>query len=257
MPDAMAALAAPAFVPRGIRPIWQQIHDRIRTACLDGRLAPGLRLPGENQMADLFGVTRVTLRRALSRLQQEGLLQARKGVGIYVRQMPLRYTLDHGSRFSDGLVTTDRQVTARTLSLDHGPATGAEAAALDLAPGAEVIRLSRQRLADGAVIYRSVKVFPAARFANFEAVYMRSGSVRDVYQAHGIPRYRRAETRVSGGFATPSEAADLQLTRDTPVLRTVAINHCPQGKPIEFNTGTWLLTAVELVLKDPSERTAR
>jgi phosphonate metabolism transcriptional regulator PhnF len=256
-PITIAELAATPFTPRGARPIWLQIHDRIRAACLDGRLVSGGRLPGENQMAELFGVTRVTLRRALSRLQQEGLLQARKGVGIYVRQVPLRYTLDHGSRFSDGLVTTDIQVTARTLSLDRGRATVAEAAALDLAPGADVIRLSRQRIVDGAVFYRSVKVFPALRFPDFGAVYARSGSVRDVYQAHGIARYRRAETRVSGGFATLSEAEDLQLTRDTPVLRTVAINHCPAGRPIEFNTGTWLLTAVELVLKDPSERTAR
>lgn len=250
-PISISALASSPFEPRGTRPIWLQIHDRIKAACLDGRLPAGGRLPGEHQMADQFGVTRVTLRRALSRLQQEGLLQARKGVGIYVRQVPLRYTLDHGSRFSDGLVTTDLEVTARTLSLERGWADVEEAAALNLVAGSEVIRLSRQRIADGAVIYRSVKVFPAARFPDFEMVYGQDCSVRDVYEAHGIARYRRAETRVSGGFATGSEAEDLQLTRDTPVLRTVAINVCPAGRPIEFNTGTWLLTAVELVLKDP------
>ncbi len=75
--------------------------------------------------------------------------------------------------------------------------------------------------------------------------------MRDVYEAHGIPVYRRAETRISGGFATRIEAEDLTLTRHTPVLRTVAVNTCPKGRKIEFNIGTWLLTAVELVLKDP------
>jgi GntR family phosphonate transport system transcriptional regulator len=249
--SAFCELTVTQFAPRSTQPIWLQIYDRIEAACLDGKLVAGCRLPGENQMSDLFGVSRVTLRRALSRLQQEGLLQARKGVGIYVRQVPLRYTVDHGSRFSDGLVKNDLVVTARTLSLLRRVASVEEAAALNVALGNAVIELRRLRLVDEAVIYRSVKVFPLGRFPDFEEVYAKDGSVRDVYEAHGVARYRRAETRVSGGFATRSEAEDLQLTRDTPVLRTVAVNLCPAGRPIEFNTGTWLLTAVELVLKDP------
>jgi GntR family phosphonate transport system transcriptional regulator len=63
-------LAEAPFTPRGDRSIWLQIRDRIEAVCRDGTLPEGQRLPGENQMAAAFGVTRVTLRRALQRVFQ-------------------------------------------------------------------------------------------------------------------------------------------------------------------------------------------
>lgn len=251
MPETEAlllTLAAPAFDARGLRPIWKQIADRLHAACADGHLDGDSRLPGENRMAEIFGVTRVTMRRALARLQQEGLLQARKGVGIFVRPMPLRYRLDHGNRFSDGLNLPDGRIGATTISLDRGAANGDEAEALCLAPADPVIRLSRLRLVNNAPVYLSRKTFPAAILPDFEATYALGASVRDVFQAHSIPTYRRIQTRVSGGFATDAEAAPLLLSPRMPVLRTLALNAAPDGRLIEYNLGTWPLTAVELVL---------
>lgn len=249
--DIFSTLAAQPFEPRSETSIWQQIADRIEAACLDGRLSG--RLPGEIQMAASFGVTRVTIRRALTRLQQEGLLQARKGVGIFVRSAPLKYQVDHGSRFVDGL-EGGAVVGTLTIGQSRGTATTEEAEALRIETGALVVRLSRVRLVNGAPVYYSDKSFPAVVLPRFEDSYASHESVRDVYLAHGIEDYRRTETRVSGGFATPAEADALRLTSRTPVLRSVAINAAPDGTPIEFNRGTWPLTAVELVLQESTTR---
>ncbi|MBD3764433.1 MAG: phosphonate metabolism transcriptional regulator PhnF [Rhodobacterales bacterium] len=251
MPDTeplLRTLAAPAFDARSLRPIWKQIADRLQAACADGRLSGKARLPGEIRMAEIFGVTRVTMRRALARLQQEGILQARKGVGIFVRPMPLRYRLDHGNRFADGLNLPGAKIGATTLALDRGTAEPEEAEALNLAPGDPVIRLTRLRQVDEAPVYLSRKTFPAAALPGFEAAYAPRSSVRDVFQAHGIATYRRVQTRVSGGFASDAEAAALRLSPRMPVLRTVALNAAPGGQVLEYNLGTWPLTAVELVL---------
>ena len=253
MPDTreiFATLGKEPFEARSEMSIWQQIASRIEAACLDGRLSD--RLPGEHQMAETFNVTRVTMRRALTRLQQEGLLQARKGVGIFVRPVPLQYRVDHGKRFADGL-NEKAEIGTQTIALTFGEATASEADALQIELCQPVIRLSRVRLVNTAPVYYSDKTFPAI-FASFEETYHRRESVRDVYLAHGIVDYRRAETRVSGGFSTPDEAEALRLTPHTPVLRSVAINTTPDGMPIEFNRGTWPLTAVELVLKEPTKR---
>lgn len=251
MPDTeplLRTLAAPAFDARSLRPIWKQIADRLHAACAEGRLPGEARLPGEIRMAQIFGVTRVTMRRALARLQQEGILHARKGVGIFVRPMPLRYRLDHGSRFADGLNLPGARIGTTTLALDRGAAEPEEAEALHLDPGAPVIRLTRLRQLDEAPVYLSRKTFPAAVLPGFEAAYAVRCSVRDVFQAHGIATYRRVQTRVSGGFASDAEAAALRLSPRMPVLRTVALNAAADGRTIEFNLGTWPLTAVELVL---------
>ncbi len=255
MPDTehlLLTLAAPDFDARSLRPIWKQIADRLHAACADGRLNGDSRLPGENRMAEMFGVTRVTMRRALARLQQEGILHARKGVGIFVRPMPLRYRLDHGNRFADGLNRPGARIGTTTLDLTRGAATPDEAEALHLVPGDPVIRLTRVRLVDDAPVYLSRKTFPAALLTGFEAAYAARTSVRDVFQAHGIATYSRVQTRVSGGFATDAEAEALRLSPRMPVLRTVALNAAlnaaPDGRIIEYNRGTWPLTAVELVL---------
>lgn len=244
----LVALAAPAFDARSLSPIWKQIADRLLAACADGRLDGDTRLPGENRMAEIFGVTRVTMRRALARLQQEGILQARKGVGIFVRPMPLRYRLDHGNRFADGLDRPGATIGATTLALARDRADAEEAEALALAAGDPVIRLTRLRQVDGAPVYLSRKTFPAASLPDFETAYANRSSVRDVFQAHGHATYRRVQTRVSGGFATDAEAEALRLSPGMPVLRTVALNAAADGLILEYNLGTWPLTAVELVL---------
>ena len=244
----LLSLAKPEFDERSLRPIWSQIADRLNGACADGRLPGETRLPGEIRMAEIFGVTRVTMRRALARLQQEGLLQARKGVGIFVRPMPLRYRLDHGNRFSDGLDRPGARIAGFTLALQRGKAEPEEAFALQIDTGDAVIRMTRLRSVDDAPVYLSRKTFPVAILTEFETAYAPRSSVRDVFQTHGIPTYRRVQTRVAGGFATDAEANALRLSPRTPVLRTVALNAAPDGRIIEYNLGTWPLTAVELVL---------
>lgn len=241
-------LAAPPFDARSLRPIWKQIADRLQAACAEGLVAGDTRLPGEIRMAEIFGVTRVTMRRALARLQQEGTLQARKGVGIFVRPKPLRYRLDHGNRFSDGLDQPGARIGAVTMALERGQAAPEEAEALALAPADPVIRLTRLRAVNDAPVYLSRKTFPLAVLGAFEQAYAARSSVRDVFQAHGIATYQRVQTRVSGGFATDDEAAALRLSPRMPVLRTIALNAAPDGRIIEYNLGTWPLTAVELVL---------
>lgn len=254
--ELLRQIAARPLAARSQQSLWQQIAERIAAACEDATLMGNARLPGENRMAEIFGVTRVTMRHALARLQQEGLLHARKGVGIFVRPKPLRYRVDHGSHFADGLDLPQSTVSVASSGIAAGQARADEAEALALPGGAPVIRLTRLRQIDGAPVYLAAKTFPAALLPQFEASYAARASVRDVFEAHGISSYRRAETRVTGGFASVEEAAALRLTPGSPVLRTVAVNTDANGNPIEYNLGTWPLTAVELVLRDPVARPA-
>ncbi|MEZ5666519.1 MAG: phosphonate metabolism transcriptional regulator PhnF [Alphaproteobacteria bacterium] len=251
-PDLLARLAlagGPAFRPRGERALWLQIYDLLRRELTSGRLRPGCQLPGENQLAEAFGVTRVTLRRALRRLQQEGVLVARKGVGVFLRKPPSVYVVASDRRFGDALVGDHGTVDTRTLGLRRRKAGRTAGERLCLPVGAPTIALRRLRLLDGQPVYLTEKLFPAERFPEFEACYRERQSVAAVYAGHGIARFSRVETRVSGGFATAAEAEALGLTPATPVLRTSALNVDEAGIPIEFSSGCWPLTMVELVFR--------
>lgn len=243
-------IAAEPYGSKSQRAIWLQIYDRLSEACMNGPLSAGTRLPSENDLADLFDVSRVTMRRSLTKLQQEGQLQARKGVGIFVRQRPARYAITSNMRFAESLDVEADQITTNTISLSRQKVSIEAAEALGLPKDAEVISLHRVRLLNDEPIYLASKEFPAQRFADFEKVYHARQSVADVYHAHGITDYKRIETRVSGGFARRLEAEALQLTHRTPVMRTLSVSSDAEGKPIEFSLGRWPLASVELIFNE-------
>ncbi|MCA1298579.1 GntR family transcriptional regulator [Stappia indica] len=247
----LAALAAMPYKARSVRPIWLQIYDRLADVIRREVVAPGAKLPGEVYLADLFGVSRITMRRALALHQNEGLLQARKGVGIFVRSRPRRFLIRNDMQFAESLAVDGGDITSRTLWLGRQRPSPEAAELFGIAPDDEVICLHRLRQLDGAPIYVSRKEFPAARFPEFEARYRQSGSVKDVFQSAGIDSFYRSETRVLGGLASRSEAEVLEISPKTPVQYVTAINCDASGAAIEFNRGCWPMASVELVFAVP------
>ncbi|MDX3927007.1 MAG: phosphonate metabolism transcriptional regulator PhnF [Shinella sp.] len=245
--DLLSGFEDVVFRPRSDVPIWQQIYDHILGLIESDFLAPGGQLPGENHMAEKLGVTRITLRRALQQLQREGHLTARKGVGIFVRSLPSVFTVRDDRPFLENFDARGKEIVTQTLVLCRETVTTAIAKKLELAENDEIIRLCRIRTADGQPLYVNTKTFPANRFPNFEPVYRERQSVTDVFQAHGIKKYHRHETRISGGFASSDEADLLKLTPGTPIFRVNAINHDEQSRAIEWTLGSWPLTSVEFV----------
>jgi GntR family hexuronate regulon transcriptional repressor len=65
---------------------YQQVAAAIERAVADGQYQPGQRLASERDLAEQFGVSRPTVRRAVIALEMRGLLEARQGSGVYVRQ---------------------------------------------------------------------------------------------------------------------------------------------------------------------------
>jgi len=86
------------FKPVQTERLAQSVVQQIELLILRGLLRPGERLPPERDLAERMGVSRPSLREAISDLQARGLLVARPGAGVYVAEML-------GSAFSDALVT--------------------------------------------------------------------------------------------------------------------------------------------------------
>jgi GntR family transcriptional regulator len=76
--------------PAALTPLYQQVAAEVRRAIADGEAKPGDRLPLAKDLATVLGVNRNTVLRALRLLQQEGLLELRRGRGITVAGTPQR-----------------------------------------------------------------------------------------------------------------------------------------------------------------------
>ena len=67
--------------------LYQQVAATIERGITEGRYQPGQRLASERDLAEEFGVSRPTVRRAVIALEMRGLLESRQGSGVYVRKI--------------------------------------------------------------------------------------------------------------------------------------------------------------------------
>ena len=246
--ERLHSLAKQPYADKRKQPIWSQIYDRLRSALDSGLLPEGSRLPGEDDLAHMFGVTRVTLRRALSLLQREGRLVSRKGVGVFVRSISVRYEVRETEAFNTAL--SGEESTMEALSLVRKQASPGAAEALGLKSCAEVTEVRFIQYSQSTPYYLAIKEFPVSVMPGFALDYERTGSILDAYAAAGIHSYVRAETRITGDFATEEEADLLRISRQAPVLRSRSINQDSNGRGIEYNRGCWPMLSVELVFNN-------
>jgi DNA-binding transcriptional regulator YhcF (GntR family) len=79
-----------ALDPDDPRPPYQQVANALRAAILTRKLAPGEKLPSGNELAQRYGVARMTVQQAVRLLRDEGLIVSRQGSGVFVRERTAR-----------------------------------------------------------------------------------------------------------------------------------------------------------------------
>ncbi|MDR3120527.1 MAG: FadR family transcriptional regulator [Clostridiales bacterium] len=133
--------------------VSEQVYEQLREQLLAGEWRPDDKLPSENELAALFGVSRVTVRQALQRMAAQGLLETRLGEGTFVRRytpglfmanvIPAAFLT--GSPLAD-VLEFRRMIEAPTAELAIQKATDGDILAL----GEIYERMSAARLSDKA-----------------------------------------------------------------------------------------------------------
>ena len=124
-------------------PLYTQMKQRLRAEIADGRYAEGGLLPTEAQLGDIYGVSRITVRRAISELQDEGVLEKRHGKGTFVTVQRLETSLVKLDGFSETYSSLGVEHHSEILGVAEGPADAATAAVLGMEPGAPVLTVRR------------------------------------------------------------------------------------------------------------------
>lgn len=129
--------------------LYHRVYLVVRQRVEEGRYAPGEKLPGEHELAEGFAVSRITVRRALERLEREGLVERRQGAGTYARRPEMAPQRDNLRGLIENLLAMGLRTQVRLISFDYVPATAEVAGLLGVAPGTEVQRSIRVRSRQG------------------------------------------------------------------------------------------------------------
>ena len=155
LPDATIDRASPV-------PFYFQLAEMLEEEIVSGRWEPGVRVPSEAELGGHYGLSRTTIRQALARLEQEGLVSREKGRGTFVSDSRPRSWLIQSTKgfFHDEFLRAGREVTSRVLRLERAQLPRWASDGLALPAGSRGVIVERVRSVDRLVALYVVNCLP-------------------------------------------------------------------------------------------------
>lgn len=221
---------------------YQEIAAELRELA---RTSPaGTLLPSESELSARFGASRVTVRRALDVVRDEGLIAARQGFGWFVAAEPVRQRLQHLGTIEEQLEGVGRHAERRVLEFAFTAAPPPVAAALGVE---QVLRVKRVNLADGEP-FAVVTVWCPAELAR--SLSREDVERRPFYELLGIPL--QGATQTIGADAVDGPDAELLgVPVGAPILRCQRITTDTSGRPVLMSEHLFPAHRTEFVVELP------
>lgn len=147
------------------KPLYEQLEDEIRNCIISGKYSYGKKIPSEKTLMEDFGISRVTVRKAIDNLCKDGLLEKKQGKGTFVKSVKIKDRLDSIHGFTDSLNKNGRW--PRKIIIEKSYKTPDEQIRKELKIdfGDSIIYLKRVLLDGGSPYmidesYYSAKMFP-------------------------------------------------------------------------------------------------
>lgn len=212
----------------------RRVYLLLRGEVAGGDLRPGDTLPGEDRLAARFGVSRVTVRRALKALAEEGLITRRAGAGTVVCDRGFAgagLAADFASLMPQ-LVEMEARTTARLLAFSYGAAPDPVARALGLDPGARVQCAQRVRMLDGQPFSHLTTHVPESIAGSYSEADLATTPLFRLLERSGVT-VAEAHQSVSATLAAPDVAEALGVAVGAPLLSIIRVVRDAAGRGVE------------------------
>ena len=233
-----------------LNPLYKEVKSRLTRGLAAGDWKAGEAIPSESRLAERFGVSIGTIRKAIDELVAERVLLRQQGRGTFVAT----HTEDRTLFYFFHIVGKDgsRELPIiELLAFRKARANATEQERLGIAAGAPVYRMQNLlRLSGKPVIVDDITV-PAERFPDLdrEAFGSRDGTVYGLYQArYGITVTRISE-RISAGHPPPRVAGVLGLEKNDPAVTIKRVAYTYDDTPVEYRV-SWVNTRDHEYLSD-------
>jgi GntR family transcriptional regulator len=200
-----------------------------------GAFGRNQRLPSESDLMGQFGVSRVTVRRALDRLRQSGLVEGQQGRGYFVRRVRAIQNLGRLEGFGEMMAALGVEVRSSVLEIGEVEAADEVAAGLQLRRGEPVTRIARLRIAGGVTLSYDVSYFPLAIGRRLAELDLPRNDIFKLLETELGIELGVADLRMEVARHADAEVArNLGIEPGEPVLRIERTTFDTAGRPIDF-----------------------
>ncbi|WP_081844611.1 GntR family transcriptional regulator [Cellulomonas sp. URHE0023] len=221
------------------RPLYERLADEIRAELERDATAGGARLPSERRLVERFGVSRVTVRKALNELKSQGVLVSLPARGWAVAPGALegagRLGRDHVQGFADLAAARGLRMRSRVLETTTRPATVKEAEALRAAPGTALFEMRRVRYLNDLAVAVEHNRLPLDLAPTLVEADFAEASLYGLLRAADppqVPRY--ADYSVEARNPTDEERKLLEIDGAVPILFATQLTFNQHNVPIEL-----------------------
>ncbi|KRQ96292.1 phosphonate metabolism transcriptional regulator PhnF [Bradyrhizobium valentinum] len=234
---------------------WRQVGETLMREIDQGLLAPGDKLPAEMELQERFGVARQTVRRALSHLRNEGILDVQLGRGTFVANKVFQYQIAAQKTFEQNLVDSSMTPSRQLISCEILAATRGIAEKLEIQAGDRVLLVVTLGKADDVPVALVKTYFPVSRIPRLEKAYRQISANRakafspaKVLKTAGIRSFGRKNIRLKSRFPSPDEAETLKLTSMDTLVETNSVSTAENGTAIFYSISYYAGSRVEFFI---------
>lgn len=231
-----------------MQPAYVTIHDDIKEKIDQGFWKIGDRLPSERDLAEVFDVSRMTLRQAVTLLVDEGILERRVGSGTYVASRRVQEKMRGTTSFTEIIKSQGKVPSSHLVSYQKKLASQTEREKLNLSKTDFVVQMERVRYADDLPVVFEVATIPEKVIKTFNQTEITEHFFQtltdngfEIGKSQQTIYAKNASERVSDFLKIPKGQAILALTQ---------VSYFTDGQPFEYVRSQYVGDRFEFYLEN-------
>lgn len=232
--EAESERASVRLDPNARVPLYHQIFLILRNRIFGGEVQPGDLVPGEQELAVEFNVSRITAKRALNELAGAGLVVRERGRGTRVTHRPKAPAVTSSIEgWLENISLMGIATEARVLDFGYVAASEDIAHALELDPGTDVQHAVRVRSLDGEPMSYLVTYVPADIGRQYDREDLDTKPLLLLLELAGV-KVASARQTISATLADSEVAGALSVHAGSPLIEVRRVVHDSSGRAVEY-----------------------
>jgi GntR family frlABCD operon transcriptional regulator len=226
------------------KPLYFQLKQIINEDILRGKYKAGQQLPPEVELCEIYGVSRITTRRAITDLVEEGVLHSQQGKGTFVKESKVKRELISVGGFSELTIASGKKPSSQILSSSIIQADEKLAETFQIATGESILKLHRLLFIDNEPFIIETSQYPLNYLPDLEKYIWESASTYSILKDRYNIELTRSEKTLEVVFASEYDAGLFKCDRGTPLFAIEKRSYDKGGRPMHVSYSLYMTSKV-------------